>query len=249
MRIAFHVNLFLSTMQISSNKIRSEDFKVWNERMVKKYDPDAFHHHPNPLVRFTEKKRVKAILHLLGIYSREDCILEVGCGGGNILEKAPMGELFGVDISVFIITKAKKKLGKKVHLFQANAQNLPFKDQLFKQVICSEVLEHLLDPYLSLKEIARILAPKGIAVISVPNELWINRIKRILIRLGIFDWLLHRQGGYDKMPERMEDEWHLHALLLEEWIYLFKNFFRITHLKRIPFSWLPLRYVLRLEKI
>jgi hypothetical protein len=51
------------------------------------------------------------------------------------------------------------------------------------------------------------------------------------------------------MPERMEDEWHLHAFLLEEWIHLFKNFFKITHLKRIPFFWLPLRYVLRLEKI
>jgi ubiquinone/menaquinone biosynthesis C-methylase UbiE len=236
-------------MQRSTQKIISEDFKGWNERMVRKYDPDAFHHHPNPLVRFIEKKRVKAILNLLGIYSRGDCILEVGCGGGNILEKTPMGELFGVDISDFIIRKAKKKLGKKVHLFQANAQNLPFKDQIFKQVICSEVLEHLIDPYLSLQEIARILSPKGIAVISVPNELWINKIKRILIRFGIFDCLLHRQGGYDKMPERMEDEWHLHTFLLEEWIHLFKNFFRITHLKRIPFFWLPLRYVMRLEKI
>jgi len=249
MRFAFNVNLFLSTMQIASKRIKSEDFKAWNERMVKKYDPDEFHRHPNPLVRFTEKKRVKVILNLLGIYSGGDCILEVGCGGGNILEKVPTGELFGVDISDFIITKAKKKLGKKVHLFQANAQNLPFKDHTFKQVICSEVLEHLLDPYLSLKEIARILSPQGIAVISVPNELWINRIKRILIRLGIFDCLLHRQGGYDKMPERMEDEWHLHTFLLEEWIHLFKIFFKITRLKRIPFFWLPLRYVLRLEKI
>jgi ubiquinone/menaquinone biosynthesis C-methylase UbiE len=236
-------------MQLSSKKIKSEDFKGWNEMMVKKYDPDAFHHHPNPLVRFTEKKRVKAIFDLMGIHSKEDCILEVGCGGGNILEKAPVGKLFGVDISGFIITKAKKKLGKKAQLFQANAQNLPFKNHTFKKVICSEVLEHLLDPYISLKEIARILSPQGVAVISVPNELMINRIKRILIRLGIFDCLLHRHGGYDKMPERMEDEWHLHAFLLEEWIDLFKNFFRITHLRRIPFFWLPLRYVLRLEKI
>lgn len=230
------------------DKIKPEEFKEWNERMVMKYDPDAFHHHPNPFVRFTESKRVKVILKLMNV-SKEDCILEVGCGAGNILEKAPGGKLFGVDISAFILTKAKQKLSKKVCLFQADAQNLPFKDKAFKQVICSEVLEHLLDPSLSLKEIARILNHQGIAIISVPNELWINRIKRILIRLGIFDWLLHRQGEYREMPERMEDEWHLHAFLLEEWLNLFKNFFIVTCLRRIPFFWLPLRYVVRLEKI
>jgi ubiquinone/menaquinone biosynthesis C-methylase UbiE len=177
-----------------------------------------------------------------------DRILEVGCGAGNIIEKTPQGKLFGVDISAFIITKANQKLGKKADLFQADAQNLPFKDRVFNQVLCSEVLEHLLDPSASLQEIARVLDHQGVAIISVPNELWINRIKRVLIRLGIFGWLFHRKGEYAEMPERMEDEWHLHAFPIEEWLVLFKHFFRIIRLRRIPFSWLPLRYVMCLEK-
>jgi len=230
-------------------RIKPEEFKEWNEKMVKKYDPDAFHHHPNPVVRFIESRRAKAVLKLMDIHYRMDRILEVGCGAGNIIEKAPQGKLFGVDISAFIITKAKQKLGNKVILFQADAQNLPFKDRIFKHVICSEVLEHLLDPSASLQEIARVLNHQGIAIISVPNELWINRIKTILIRLGIFGWLLHRKGEYAEMPERMEDEWHLHAFPLEEWLDLFNHFFRMTHLRKIPFPWLPLRYVMRLEKI
>jgi ubiquinone/menaquinone biosynthesis C-methylase UbiE len=234
-------------MKEFSTRIKPEEFREWNDKMVKKYDPDAFHHHPNPVVRFIEGKRVKAILTLIHD-SKEDRILEVGCGAGNILEKAPGGKLLGVDISALILTKAKQKLSQKVSLFQADALNLPFKDQVFQQIICSEVLEHLIDPSVSLKEIARILDPHGIAIISVPNELWINRIKRILLRLGMFDWLLHRGEGYGKMPERMDDEWHLHALPLNEWLSLFKNFFRVTHLIRIPFFWLPLRYVIRLER-
>ena len=234
-------------MKEFSTRIKPEEFREWNDKMVKKYDPDAFHHHPNPVVRFIEGKRVKAILTLMHD-SKEDRILEVGCGAGNILEKAPGGKLFGVDISALILTKAKQKLSQKVSLFQADAQNLPFKDQTFKQIICSEVLEHLIDPSDSLKEIARILDPHGIAIVSVPNELWINRIKGILIRLGIFDWLLHRGEGYGKMPERMDDEWHLHALPLNEWLNLIKNVFRVTHLRRIPFFWLPLRYAIRLER-
>jgi ubiquinone/menaquinone biosynthesis C-methylase UbiE len=228
-------------------RIRPEEFKDWNERMVKKYDPDAFHHHPNLFVRFVERKRVKAILRMMMI-NKEDCVLEVGCGAGNLIEKAPVGKLFGMDISSFILSKARQKLNERVYLFQADAQNLPCKDQMFTQVICSEVLEHLLDPIAALNEMERILKLHGVAIVSIPNEFWINRIKKILLSLGIFNWFLNRNGGYQEMPERMEDEWHLHTFQMEEWFDLFKRFFRVTHLKRIPFIWLPLRYVVRLER-
>jgi len=216
--------------------------------MVRKYDPNAFHRHPNIFVRLIEKKRVKVIFKMINIH-KEDRILEVGCGAGNVLEKAKMGDLFGVDISDYILKKAKQRLNKKVFLLQADALNLPFKDQTFKKVICSEVLEHLLDPLVSLYEIKRILDCEGKAIISVPNELWINRIKRILIRVGIFNWMLHRKGEYREMPEKMEDEWHLHIYSLETWLNLFERFFKVTQVKRIPFFWLPLRFVIHLEKI
>jgi len=215
--------------------------------MVMKYDPDAFHRHPNIFVRLIEKKRVKVIFKMMNIY-KEDRVLEVGCGAGNILQKASSRKLFGVDISSFILTKARKKLDQTVFLFQGDAQNLPCKNGVFMHVICSEVLEHLLDPSISLHEIKRVLDPQGVAVISVPNELWINRIKRILITIGIFNWLLHRKGEYKEMPEKMEDEWHLHTYSLEAWLTLFERSFKVTRLKRIPFVWLPLRYVVRLEK-
>jgi len=229
-------------------RIKPEEFKEWNERMVKKYDPDAFHHHSNPLVRFIEHRRVKAIIKLMNI-QKKDPVLEIGCGAGNVIEKAPFGILFGVDISPFILHKAKQKLEKRVFLFQGNAQNLPCKGDVFMQVICSEVLEHLLSPSDALNEIARILKPQGVAIVSVPNELWINRIKSILVQLRIFRWFMNRRGEYREMPERMEDEWHLHTLSLEEWLSLFRRYFKVARLRRIPFIWLPLRYVVRLEKL
>ena len=229
-------------------RIRADEFKEWNERMVKKYDPDAFHHHSNPLIRFVEHRRVNTIVKLMDIH-KEACVLEIGCGAGNVIEKINSGKLFGVDISRSILNKGKMKLNKKVHLFQGDAQNLPCKDEVFKQVICSEVLEHLLSPSEALHEMARILEPRGVGVISVPNELWINRIKSILVELRIFRWFVNRRGEYKEMPERMEDEWHLHALPLKQWLSLFKQCFIVTRLRRIPFSWLPLRYVIRLEKL
>jgi ubiquinone/menaquinone biosynthesis C-methylase UbiE len=227
-------------------RIQPEEFRNWNERMISKYDPDAFHHHPNPFVRFVERKRVKAIFDLLKIRT-EDRVLEVGCGAGNIMERSRSGQIFGVDISETILIKAKLKLKESAYLFRGDAQNLPCKNQVFTHVICSEVLEHLLDPAMALREMKRVVMERGIVVISIPNEACINRIKRLLIRLRLFHWLINRNGDYQTMPERMEDEWHLHAYPMRKWVDLFENYFRVTRLIRIPFCWLPLRYVIHLQ--
>jgi len=235
-------------MQTSPTRIKPDEFKEWNERMVKKYDPDAFHRHSNPLIRFVERRRVRAIVELMDIH-KETRVLEIGCGAGNVIEKTSLEKFFGVDISPSLLNKARRKLGNRAHLFQGDAQNLPCKDEVFKEVLCSEVLEHLLSPSEALYEMARILKPNGVAVISVPNELWINRIKSILVELRIFRWFVNRRGEYKEMPERMEDEWHLQVLSLEEWHNLFRRCFKVTRLTRIPFFWLPLRYVIRLEKL
>jgi ubiquinone/menaquinone biosynthesis C-methylase UbiE len=229
-------------------RVKPEEFKEWNEKMLRKYDPEAFHHHPNPFVRFVERKRVKVIFKILKI-QEEDCVLEVGCGAGNVIEKASRGKLFGLDISPFILYKARKRLNRKAHLFQADAQKLPCKDRTFMQVICSEVLEHLIDPLAALQEIARALKTQGVVIVSIPNESLINQFKNTLTPLGIFQCLFRGKGDYREMPERMEDEWHLHAFSLQEWLDLFERYFKATLLKRIPFFWLPLRYVIRLEKI
>ena len=228
-------------------RIKPEEFKEWNERMINKYDPDAFHRHSHPLIRFVERKRVNTIFELLEIRS-DDCVLEVGCGAGNVIERASRGRLFGVDLSSSILTKAKNQLNRRIHLFQGDAQNLPCKDHVFQHVICSEVLEHLLEPHSALREMRRILAPGGVATVSIPNELWINRIKWILIRLHLFRWFADSREKYEQIPERMDEEWHLHSLPLGEWLKMFKGSFRVTRLKRVPFPWLPLRYVIRLQK-
>jgi ubiquinone/menaquinone biosynthesis C-methylase UbiE len=234
-------------MNRPSQQLNPEEFREWNERMLKKYDPDAFHHHSSTIVRFIERKRVKAIFEVAGI-NQEDCAVEIGCGAGNVVEKASACKLFGTDISSSVLAKARRRLSQKAHLFQSDVQNLPCKNQTFSKIICSEVLEHLMDPAGALTEMSRILKTGGAAVISIPNESMINRIKSMLIHLGIFGWLFCRSGDYREMSQRMEDEWHLHAFELKEWLSLFKKCFKVSHLRRVPFFWLPLRYVVRLEK-
>lgn len=50
----------------------------------------------------------------------------------------------------------------------ARATALPFKTGVFRFVLCSEVLEHLDDDHAAGEELARVLAPDGRAVITVP---------------------------------------------------------------------------------
>lgn len=234
--------------QENPQHLEPEAFKEWNERMVRKYDPEAFHHHSNPLIRWIEGKRVRTIFRMADIEGK-DRVLEIGCGAGNVIEQSPGGILFGVDLSTFILRKAKRNLDQRAHLFQGDAQNLPCGNRLFDYVICSEVLEHIPEPSSALREMARILKPHGVAIISIPNEQWINRIKRILVRFGVFKWFMDRRGAYRDMPERMDDEWHLHSFPLKEWVRFFQQDFRLSNWKGIPFRWFPIRYVVRLDRI
>lgn len=49
-----------------------------------------------------------------------------------------------------------------------NALNLPFSDASFDSVLCTEVLEHVPEPLQALYEIARVLKPGGVLLLTVP---------------------------------------------------------------------------------
>ena len=51
----------------------------------------------------------------------------------------------------------------------ADAKKLPFKDSTFDFIVCSEVLEHIIDYQSALSEINRILKPQGKLAVSVPK--------------------------------------------------------------------------------
>jgi len=230
-------------------RVTKGTFKSWNEGMIKKYDPDLFHSHPNRIIRYIERKRVRLILHYLNPRAK-DGILEVGCGAGNILEKITGGSLLvGIDISEFILQKAGNRLKNRTTLLKADAENLPFKDGSFNKIYCSEVLEHLLRPERVVKEISRILKSEGLFILSVPNEDLINFCKQLLIQWGLFRIFFKSKKGYKNMPERMDDEWHLNRFNRDILSKTLKGLFRIKKIRGVPASYFPLRYVVMCEPV
>lgn len=118
------------------------------------------------------KRRAKIILSELNLNKN---ILDLGCGRGFYLQAIaqlkPKAKVVGVDIQQEYLKQAQENIdNNKIKLVQANASNLPFKDNQFDQIIASEILEHINKDQQVINEIYRVLKPKGIVLISVPNK-------------------------------------------------------------------------------
>lgn len=113
--------------------------------------------------------------------NRGDRVLDLGCGEGrhviaSYLEQEV--ESIGVDLCHADLKTTKEKaepfLEEKTQsryfaLSAANGLQLPFADNSFDKVICSEVLEHIPDYEGVLAEIDRVLKPNGLFCASVPR--------------------------------------------------------------------------------
>lgn len=116
-----------------------------------------------------------------------DIVLDLGCGEGrhviSVYLEADVHAV-GVDLSVTDLTASKEKFKvfaqadnteKSFGLSAANALQLPFTDNTFDKIICSEVLEHIPDYEAALCEIRRVLKPGGLFCASVPRA-WPEKI-------------------------------------------------------------------------
>jgi len=213
--------------------------------MVRRFDPDAYHTRSALPIRAIERLRVRAIRRLLD--ARADSrVLEVGVGGGNVLERIG-GRRFGIDLSPFILGKARARLGAAAELVRGDAMALPFADGAFDRVYCSEVLEHVLEPEAVVREMRRVLAPSGLVVVSVPNEALINRVKDVVFKLPLGRRLVGGgEGGYQP-SDKMTDEWHLHEFDRARLERAVAGRFDIDALVGVPSRLMPLRLVARLR--
>ncbi|WKZ57441.1 MAG: class I SAM-dependent methyltransferase [Bdellovibrionota bacterium] len=99
-------------------------------------------------------------------------ILDLGCGPGFwTIELGQRGfNVVAADLTHTALGLTKKRCdwaGIQARLCQADAQTLPFANESFAHVNCQGVIHHAPDPKKCVQEIARVLQPRGTAVISV----------------------------------------------------------------------------------
>jgi methionine biosynthesis protein MetW len=98
-------------------------------------------------------------------------ILDVGCGGGQLLErfaKIRNIEVYGVDISEKALKVASRR-GYKVFLCDVETEKLPFPDNFFHIIVMNDIVEHIINPDNLLRETYRTLKREGKLIVSVPN--------------------------------------------------------------------------------
>lgn len=99
-------------------------------------------------------------------------IIELGCGDGATgrlaLEEFKAGEYVGIEMFEPMAIEASRYL-TRVHIGDVAKIELPEKSASFDVLICSEVIEHLVDPVPVLEKLLRLVRPGGTVFASSPN--------------------------------------------------------------------------------
>ncbi len=173
-------------------------------------------------------------------------VLDAGCGRGFYLKALGhfnfIEEIHGVDIVDKYLKTAKRNCrGSKFKIQKANIYSLPFPDNYFDCVICSEVLEHLSNDKKALNELKRVLKKEGTLLLTVPSKnfpfSW-DPLNWILMRLfhthvnkniwwlaGI--WADHERLYEEKEIRKITMECNLKIVSLEQtlhWCWPFSHF-------------------------
>lgn len=97
-------------------------------------------------------------------------ILDIGCGAGGVYAPGLLRSarhVAGIDLAPLALRHAR---AKGIAAAAADLQQrLPFADASFDGILANEVLEHLFAPHEAVREMARLLKPNGVVVLSVPN--------------------------------------------------------------------------------
>jgi 2-polyprenyl-3-methyl-5-hydroxy-6-metoxy-1,4-benzoquinol methylase len=123
-------------------------------------------------------------------------MLDVGCGEGfgiaQLLQAFPEAKITGIDSDAQAVAFARTHDSGHTYL-EGSIFSLPFSDNAFDCVVCTEVLEHLKEPTKALQEIARVAS--NTILISVPHEPWFRLMNflrgRNLRHFGNYPYHLH----------------------------------------------------------
>lgn len=157
------------------------------------------------MISFFELNIFKYFLRSTSTKIVRKSLLEVGCGAGYGIEQIYKSfkpkEYYAFDISQKMVSLSKAKAEKHeipVQLFLGDVENIELSSNKFDVVFVFTVLHHVVGWQDALKEINRVLKPKGLLMINEINERSLNWFERYLKvyhpKKARFTWTMFRHG-------------------------------------------------------
>lgn len=164
---------------------RDSENKVYFDRWSESYDQGRI----SPWFQYTQRLTIDLLKLKPGAR-----VLDVGCGTGYAVRY--LGQLddvekaCGIDISAGMVEAAQEQVSPdlvdKIQFVEASSDDIPFPDDEFDHVICTNSFHHYPDPVKALKEMQRVLKSGGQIVIfeNAPDLSWYtwgwDRLLRII---------------------------------------------------------------------
>jgi len=135
--------------------------------------------------RYIHAWRFNSLLKLIGDV-KDKKILDAGSGEGYFLSLINSSKKFGVELSKKRISQALK-LYPDLKIKIADVKELPYEDDFFDVIVCSEVLEHVSGYQQAIKEFKRCIKPDGHIILSFPNELTVSLGRLLILRFPLHE--------------------------------------------------------------
>lgn len=179
-------------------------------------------------------------------FSNDSICLDAACGIGNNIETLlrHFQKVIAFDESAKAIEFAKELYNKNktnTSFSVGNLESMPYQDNFFDCVVCTEALEHVPDYDTVIKEIFRVTKSGGYAILSFQNHFNLSTLPKFL---------------FEKIYKKNWDVWgtHRHEEGYENYLTCFKvkksvRKFGFVSIKEIGadyinawFSWVPFLY-------
>ena len=132
--------------------------------------------------------------------------LDLGCGIGNNLSTLLrfFDYIIACDISREALEHAERRFkNPRINFVQADIKTLPFKDNFFDIIICTEVLEHVDDIKQARNELFRVLKKEnGYFIVSCPNYFNFAGIAKLIMDRVLGKEVWDVWGDVQKANER-----------------------------------------------
>ena len=151
----------------------------------------------NKLLSFYQDKRWRKKAIKLANINESHTVLDLTTGTGelikSVLKKVTPKYIIGADFSIDMLNIAKEKINEE-DFVAADAQHLPFKNELFDRILISFGFRNIMDKDLALKELHRVLKKDGRLIIL---ELTQPRFKPLATIYNLyFNNILPFVGGF-----------------------------------------------------